>query len=214
MFTGLVEAVGQVVRAEGKNPLRLTVETSLAEPDTAIGASISIDGCCLTVVARAAGTLTFEAATETLARTTLGDLRVGTRVNLEQALKVGDRLGGHLVSGHVDGMGTVRSREQRASALYFAIESPREIRQLIAPQGSVTVAGVSLTVTSVDDTLGTFSIALIPHTLAVTTLGSIDVGTRVNVEADVVARYVERLAGGYRTTPTLTAQTLMQAGFA
>src|SRR5262249_29014993 len=135
--------------------------------------------------------LSFEAATETLARTTLGELRPGDRVNLERALRVGDRLGGHIVAGHVDAVGTVDSVEQRGSALYLGIRAPDEVAPLVAPRGSVTLQGVSLTVTDVQGPV--FYVGLIPHTVGVTTLGALRVGARVNLEADLIARYVARL---------------------
>jgi riboflavin synthase len=191
MFTGLVETMGTVVAATGSTPRRLTIQSPLPHGEVRLGDSVAVDGCCLTVVAADATGLAFEAATETLARTTLGGLAVGARVNLERALRLGDRLGGHLVAGHVDGVGTVRERAQRGSALYVGIEAPREVGRLTAPRGSITVAGVSLTVTEVRDM--TFWVGLIPHTLGATTLGALQVGDRVNLEADLLARYLERL---------------------
>lgn len=191
MFTGLVETVGEVTQAEGAAPLRLTVRAALPLTEIVLGESIAIDGCCLTVVQASADGLVFEAATETLQRTTLGKLRPGARVNLERALRFGDRLGGHLVAGHVDGVGTVHALEQIDSALYMSIAAPQDLAPLLAPRGSVTVAGVSLTVTAVRGAV--FTVALIPHTLAVTTLKTFEVGDPVNLEADLLARYVERL---------------------
>lgn len=214
MFTGLVEAVGRVRRATGESPRRLTIHSSIPAAEVEIGASIAIDGCCLTVVDKSSEGLSFEAATETLKRTTLGKLRAGDAVNLERAVRLGDRLGGHLVSGHVDGLGLVTSREQIDSALYLGIEAPADIAPLIASQGSITVAGVSLTVTRVDGP--TFWIGLIPHTLAVTTLGELEVGARVNIEVDLIARYVQRLTtygGGAAQPASLTREFLEDKGF-
>lgn len=191
MFTGLVETTGSVSQATGESPRRLVIESNLPYMDIPIGASVSIDGCCLTVVARGSEGLAFEAATETLERTTIGNLAVGSRVNLERAMKLGDHLGGHIVLGHVDGVGKVTHKEQRGSALYVGILAPDSIAHLIASQGSVTVSGVSLTVTSVDG--DTFFVGLIPHTLKETNLGDLEIGSPVNLEADVMARYVERL---------------------
>lgn len=191
MFTGLVETTGKVVAAVGDAPRRLDIRSSLPTADIRLGDSVAVDGCCLTVVHVSHNTLRFEAATETLARTTLGGLQVGSAVHLEQAMQVGDRLGGHIVAGHVDDTGAVVSREMRGSALYLGIAASAAVSRLVAPRGSVTVAGVSLTVT---DVVGdTFFVALIPHTLAVTHLGDLQVGERVNLEADLIARYVERL---------------------
>ncbi len=199
MFTGLVETMGELASASGASPRRLTIASRLPAGEIDIGDSIAIDGCCLTVVEKGREGLVFEAATETLQRTTLGELAVGSRVNLERALLPQDRLGGHIVLGHVDGVGVVRRRKQDGSALYLGIEAPAEIRRLIASQGSVTVAGVSLTVTSVEDPL--FFVGLIPHTLGVTTLGALEPGSRVNLEADVVARYLERLVFARKPRP-------------
>ena len=212
MFTGLVESVGDIVRVSGRSPLRLEVSTDIAQEKIPLGASIAIDGCCLTVVAQEGNRLTFEAATETLARTTIGQLRPGSQVNLEQALLVGSRLGGHLVLGHVDGVGKVLTRENRRGAVYLGVQAPIEIRHLIAPQGSVTLAGVSLTVVAVDDAMGVFTVSLIPHTLNVTTLHALKVGSQLNIEVDVMARYVERLARPY-VKGKLTAETLADKGF-
>lgn len=194
MFTGLVETLGTVVAATGDSPRRLTIASSIPPDAVQLGDSVAIDGCCLTVVARGATGLTFEAATETLARTTLGQLGVGTQVNLERALRVGDRLGGHLVAGHVDGLGIVMVREQRGSALYLGVEAPADVARLCAPRGSITIAGVSLTVTDVQQR--TVFVGLIPHTLAVTTLNALTRGDAVNLEADLIARYVARLMPG------------------
>jgi riboflavin synthase len=156
-----------------------------------LGDSVAIDGCCLTVVEIEPGHLSFEAASETLARTSLGVLAVGDAVHLERALCFGDRLGGHLVSGHIDAVGHVKHREMRGSALYLTIEAPNEVARLTASRGSITIAGVSLTVT---DVVGNaVSVGLIPHTLTHTTLGALAVGDAVNLEADLIARYVERL---------------------
>jgi riboflavin synthase len=189
MFTGLVEAVGTVTEALGDSPKRITIQSPYE--DVAIGASIAIDGCCLTVVEKGPKGLTFEAATETLERTTIGRLTEGSRVNLERSLKLGDRLDGHLVLGHVDGLGTVRERKQVGSAWYLAIEAPADLAPLIATRGSVTIAGVSLTVVDVQGAV--FKVGLIPHTWQVTTLADYAVGAPINLEADVMARYVQRL---------------------
>ena len=191
MFTGLVEAVGTVTQATGTSPRRITIRSSYDQELVEIGASIAIDGCCLTVVEKGSGGLTFEAATETLKRTTIGSLKEGSRVNLERSLKLGDRLDGHLVLGHVDGLGTVRERKQVDSAWYVSIEAPADLAPLIATRGSVTIAGVSLTVVEASGAM--FQVGLIPHTWQVTTLADYAVGASINLEADVMARYVQRL---------------------
>ena len=191
MFTGLIECTGTLRRVSGTSPRVLSLESLIPVAEVAVGDSIAIDGTCLTVVSTQDQLLTFEAGTETLEVTTLGSLAEGQRVNLERALRVGDRLGGHLVSGHVDGIGVLTSKEQRDSVLYLGFEAPPEVASLTAKRGSITVSGVSLTVTDVQGPI--FYVGLIPHTLEVTTLGSLGLGDRVNLEADLLARYMHRL---------------------
>ena len=181
MFTGLVRKVG-VVRAMTNG--RLTVETSLAAE---LGDSIAIDGVCLTVVENGGGALAFDAVPETLARTSLGTLDRGSRVNLEPALRAGDPLGGHYVQGHVDGVGSFRGV---VDGLHW-FDVPRELLRYVVEKGSIAVQGTSLTVAALDDS--GFAVALIPHTLEVTTLGLLAPGDAVNLEADVLAKYVEKL---------------------
>jgi len=215
MFTGIIETVGKVRAAVGSSPRRLTIESQIDSAQTKVGDSVALDGCCLTIVANS-DALVFEAATETLERTTLGGLRAGDGVHMERALQLGGRLDGHLVSGHVDAVGTLRQKQQRGSALYMAFEGSKEVLRLTAPQGSICVAGVSLTVTDVDDDL--IWVGLIPHTLKVTGLGSLEVGSSVNLEVDLIARYVARLVGSGYTMPTqpstLTEKFLQDKGFA
>jgi len=194
MFTGIVQAVGAIVSADAHaDGVRLVVDAaSLGTADVAPGDSIAVGGCCLTVVARDGGRLAFDVSAVTLACTT-GLGRAGA-VNLEKALRAGDRLGGHLVSGHVDGVGTVRAFEPVGDAtgsVMLAIAAPAELARFIAPKGSIAVDGVSLTVNVVDG--ARFAVNLIPHTLAVTTLGQLAPGRPVNLEVDQVARYVARL---------------------
>ncbi|MCK5688303.1 riboflavin synthase [Myxococcota bacterium] len=191
MFTGLVETTGKVRMASGESIRRITIASALPAHEVRVGDSVAIDGCCLTAVDKSGDTLTFEAATETLSRTTLGDLRPGATVHLERAMALGDRLDGHLVMGHVDTVGIVRKLENKNGALYFGVEVDDEVARLTAPRGSICIAGVSLTVTDVQDHLVTVS--LIPHTLDQTHLASARVGTKVNIEADVLARYIDRL---------------------
>lgn len=199
MFTGLVETLGTLVAVTGTSPKRLTIASSLPMADIAIGDSIAIDGCCLTVVEKSSAGLSFEAATETLLRTTLGELKVGDTVNLERALLATARLGGHIVTGHVDCVAKVTHVDLRGSALYVGIELPADLARLVAARGSITVAGVSLTVTDVQN--NTFFVGLIPHTLQVTTLGRVAIGGRMNIEVDLLARYVERLLATRPLTP-------------
>jgi riboflavin synthase len=211
MFTGLIETVGTVRAATGNAPLRLTVASSLPSDEIAIGDSVAIDGACLTVVARGAGVLTFEAATETLARTTMGDLTVGDRVHLERSIQLGGRLDGHLVMGHVDGIGTVTVAEMRGSAWYLGVDAPADVARLTVPRGSIAIAGCSLTVTDVRD--HTILVALIPHTLSATRFADLRPGSRVNLEADLLARYVEKLLAA-REGGSLTVEYLKDKGFA
>ncbi len=187
MFTGLVREVGRVVSfADG----RLRVESKLA---AAIGDSVSVGGVCLTVVDGDRRTLAFDAVPETLARTTLGRLHPGAAVNLEPALRAGEALGGHYVQGHVDGVGTVRSLDPEGEGRQVWIDAPAGALRYCVEKGSIAVDGASLTVAALDDR--GFAVALVPHTLAGTTLGSLAPGDEVNLEADVLAKYVERLAG-------------------
>ena len=155
-----------------------------------MGASIAINGCCLTIVATEGNSLSFQAGNETLSRTNLRDLVVGSGVNLERALKAGDRLGGHYVSGHVDGLGRVKKRVDESDWSYFWFEVPEELTRQMASKGSVTVDGVSLTLVDVER--DSFSVALIPHTLEVTTLGDRQAGDAVNIETDILAKYVQQ----------------------
>jgi riboflavin synthase len=181
MFTGIVREVGTVASFDGA---RLVVQTGT---EAGIGDSVAIAGVCLTVTGRENGTLAFDVVAETLDRTTLGKLATGSRVNVEPSLRVGDELGGHIVQGHVDGVGTLRGR---TGLTWF--DAPDEIVRYCVEKGSIAVDGTSLTVAAVDD--DGFAVALIPHTLEATTLGSLEPGDPVNLEVDVVAKYVERLA--------------------
>jgi riboflavin synthase len=193
MFTGIVQGMGRILRSERRaDGLRLAIDAgAVGTDDVAIGDSIAVSGCCLTVVERNGSELAFDVSAETL-RCTAG-LDGGGAVNLEKALRAGDRLGGHLVSGHVDGVGVVRgfTRVTVDGSVTLIVEAPDALARFIAPKGSIAVQGVSLTVNSVDGPR--FAVNLIPHTLAVTTLGSLAPGARVNLEVDVIARYVARL---------------------
>lgn len=190
MFTGLVEALGMVGRVEARPPgLRLWIEVGELAADAALGDSIALNGCCLTVVEREENRLAFDAGPETLSRTNLGRLAPGSRVNLERSLKLGDRLGGHLVTGHIDAQGALDQRLDDAdwSTMWFSV--PAALTRQMAAKGSVAIDGVSLTLVAVEP--ARLSVALIPHTLAVTTLGSLQPGDPVNLETDLLAKYVE-----------------------
>ncbi|WP_428306048.1 riboflavin synthase [Lacipirellula sp.] len=191
MFTGLVQSLATVRAIEPDGPgVRLTIRDEAIAAAAKIGDSIAINGCCLTVVELNGGDMAFEAGAETLSRTNLGKLQPGAAVNLESSLRVGDELGGHLVAGHVDAVGKLARREDDSqwSTMWFSV--PGELTRQMASKGSVAIDGVSLTL--VDVTRDAFSVALIPHTLSVTTLGRLKPGDEVNLETDLLAKYVER----------------------
>jgi riboflavin synthase alpha subunit len=192
MFTGIVRERGRVVAAEGGPAgLRLEIEAPQTARTTAVGDSVSIDGACLTAEHVADGRIAFHAVPETVRRTALADLAAGAEVNLEPALRAGEPLGGHYVQGHVDGVGRVRSSESEGDGSRIWIGAPPEVLRYCVEKGSIAVQGVSLTIAELGG--DAFAVALIPHTLAETTLGAIEAGDRVNLEVDVLAKYVERL---------------------
>lgn len=194
MFTGIVEEVGTVLAVDSTGPdARLTLRGPLVTSDTPVGGSIAVDGVCLTVTAVGEGTFTVDAMPETMRRTALGSLRAGDTVNLERAVPVTGRLDGHIVQGHVDGVGEVLERHPGPRWDDVVVSLPPELARYVAEKGSVAVSGVSLTVTSVGS--DRFGISLIPTTLAATTWGRLAVGDRVNLEVDVIAKYVERMLG-------------------
>lgn len=198
MFTGIVRERGRITAVGGgEEGVQLELEAPETASQVGIGDSVSIDGCCLTVTAVRDRRLTFDAVPETLARTALGSLEPGKAVNLEAALRAGDPLGGHYVLGHVDGVAIVRSIELEGDGRRIWIDVPVELRRYLVEKGSVALQGVSLTVAEMDEK--GFAVALIPHTLVETTLGGLSAGDRVNLEADVLAKYVERLLPGLRS---------------
>jgi riboflavin synthase len=195
MFTGLVEECGVVERLEQRGPgVRLYVRAAVVSADAELGDSIANNGCCLTVVERAGEVLAFDAGTETLSRTNLGLLAAGSRVNLERSLRVGDRLGGHYVTGHIDATGSLDERIDEGDWSKFWFRVPRELTRQMVSKGSISVDGVSLTLVDVE--AERFSVALIPHTLSVTTLGGLSPGDAVNLETDLLAKYVEKQLAG------------------
>ena len=194
MFTGIVEEVGQVREIQRRTGYqRTTVVATRVLEDVSVGDSISIDGVCHTVVEAERRAFSFESVSETLERTTLGRLETGDRVNLERSLKLSDRLGGHLVAGHVDGMGSVLERRRWTDNMVFRIGMPAELASYLADKGSIAVDGISLTVVTAG--ARDFTVTVIPHTLEATTIGERRVGDAVNLEVDLVARYLERLTG-------------------
>jgi riboflavin synthase len=193
MFSGIVEALGTVAEIRSEPPgVWLVIREPKIAAETAVADSISVNGCCLTVVAVEGQSVAFQAGPETLAKTNLGELRPNSPVNLERALAVGDRLGGHFVTGHIDGTGRLIERSDEGDWSTFWFELPRALSRQMAPKASIAVDGVSLTI--VESLPDRFSVALIPYTLAVTTLGPLRAGDRVNLETDVLAKYVQRIA--------------------
>ena len=192
MFTGIIEEMGTVARRDMSGAFqRLTLRASRVLDDLKIGDSVTINGACQTAVEIGPDHFVVESVEETLRLTTLGELRTGDRVNLERAMRLGDRLGGHLVSGHVEGVGGVLRREEHPHNVIFTIGLPSELARYVAPKGSIAVDGISLTVVTVSD--GAFTVSVIPHTLSHTALGDRRLGDRVNLETDMIAKYVERL---------------------
>jgi len=193
MFTGIVEATGRIVRTEPRGgDVRLVVEAgTLGLDDVAIGDSIAVSGVCLTAIALEGNAFVVDVSNETLSRTSLQSIGPGARVNLEKALRLSDRLGGHLMAGHVDGLAHIVAIEPDARSQRWTFELPPDLSRYAAPKGSIAIDGVSLTVNEVDGRR--FGVNLIPHTIDVTTLGERKVGDAVNIEVDLVARYVERL---------------------
>ena len=190
MFTGIVVEQGEVLQP----PPRLVLRAPQTASAAALGDSVAIDGCCLTVVAIEGDRLSFDAVPETLRRTTLGRLRSGALVNLEPALRAGDRMGGHVVQGHVDAVGSLASAEPEGDAVNMTFRAPEGVLRYVIEKGSISVNGVSLTVTAFDDE--SFSVSVIPHTRTVTNLGRLAPGDEVNLEADLFGKYVERLQAG------------------
>ena len=197
VFTGIVEELGTVTAIEGDaDGIQLQIEAPLLAPLCNIGDSINVSGCCLTVIAIRGGTLAFEAVPETLRRTSLGGLATGSSVNLEDALRAGEPYGGHIVQGHVDGVGELAERRDEGIGVWLRFRAPEHIQRYLIEKGSITVAGVSLTIAELHE--DGFAVAIVPHTLQVTTFGRLAVGDRVNLEADMIARYVERLLAASR----------------
>jgi len=195
MFTGIIEGLGTIrgIQPAGEG-CKLAIDSDFALSGTKLGDSIAVNGACLTAVALNGRNFTVDVSPETLVKTTFGAARVGDRVNLERALRLSDRLDGHLVSGHVDGMGTLSDRRQRSNAIIISIRVPKALARYMIPKGSVAVDGVSLTInTSMVDG---FEVSIIPHTAKLTTVGRKSVGEAVNIETDMIGKYVERFVTG------------------
>ena len=198
MFTGIVTDIGEItgiVAAAGGGDLRFTIATAFGMDDVALGASIACSGCCLTVTGKGTdggrGWFAVDVSGETVSKTTLGDWTVGRRINLERSLKFGDELGGHLVYGHCDGVGRIVSATPEGGSVRFLFEASPDVARFVAAKGSVAIDGISLTVNEVDG--NRFGVNVISHTQTVTTLGQAKIGQRVNLEVDMLARYVARL---------------------
>lgn len=217
MFTGLVEELGKVKALQrGARSVRLTVAARAILGDVKLGDSIAVNGTCLTVVDHGDGWFTADVMPETVERTAMAGLKSGDAVNLERTLRVGDRLGGHIVSGHIDGVGVIRAKEADDNAVVVRIAAPAEVMRYIVAKGSVAIDGISLTVVAAGPDW--FTVSLIPHTASVTTLGLKGVGAPVNLEADVIGKYVEKLMGlappGAAAGKTgLSAEFLAEHGF-
>lgn len=214
MFTGIVEELGTVVRRQHQGGiLRLCLEAERALQGTRPGDSLCVNGVCLTVTELAGSQVVFEVMPETLGRTTLNGLQAGDRVNLERALRWDGRLGGHLVQGHVDGVGIIQERFPRGSTVFWKVAAPCQVLRYVVPKGSIAVDGISLTV--IERQAQSFTFATIPHTMAQTTLGFRRVGEEVNLEADILGKYVEALLRlPEQGPPGLTRDFLQEHGFA
>jgi riboflavin synthase len=216
MFTGIIQAIGKIESAQPKGgDCRLKIATGkLSLADAALGDSIAVNGVCLTAIELGEGFFCADVSNETLAHTTLKNAVSGESVNLELALTATTRLGGHIVSGHVDGVGRIIGREADGRSIRFTIEAPAELARYIAVKGSICLNGISLTVNNVNG--AQFELNIVPHTLVETTLGQLDVGSEVNLEMDVIARYLERLVLGNKAAEAeqgLTLDLLQKSGF-
>lgn len=212
MFTGLIETVGSLIsqRRSGMS-VRLEVSAALPAGEVVVGDSIAINGACLTVTAISGARFTFDVSPETIARTTFQGMGPGTPVNVERALRMGGRLDGHLVTGHIDCVGRLERSETRGNARFLTFAVPAEHARMLVEKGSVAIDGISLTVNDVAD--DRFSVAIIPHTLEKTTLASLSPGQPVNIETDIIGKYVARLVAARRPEGGLTMETLLQNGF-
>jgi riboflavin synthase len=201
MFIGIVEEMGAVQAIErGLAGAKFSILASTILDDLHVGDSVSVSGACLTATTIEDKSFSVDVSTETLNCTILGKITVGTPVNLERAMKLNARIGGHLVTGHVDGMGILRAREQDGNAIYLTVEAPEEIMRYCVPKGSITIDGISLTINAVKGP--SFAVAIIPHTATVTTIGLKQIGDVVNLESDLIGKYVERLLQASGTLPT------------
>ncbi|WP_022852834.1 riboflavin synthase [Thermodesulfatator atlanticus] len=210
MFTGIVEGLGEIVKIESRARGRVFFILSPFDlGDTQIGDSIAVNGVCLTVTALSGNQFAVDVSPETLKRSTLGSFKVGEKVNLERALRVGDRLGGHLVTGHVDGIGKVLKRELRGDFIFYTVKIPKDLARYVVEKGSIAIDGISLTVNQIKD--DEVSLAIIPHTAKLTTIGFRNPGDEVNIEVDIIGKYVAKLLKPY--DKGLTEEFLREHGF-
>ena len=209
MFTGLIEEIGTLRSLTRGMVGRLVVACPGVAGEVAVGDSVAVNGACLTVTSVSGNDVSFDAVAETLSRTTLGDLRTADKVNLETSLKAGEPMGGHFVLGHVDGVGVIESIRSIAESLFINFAAPKDVLRYVVEKGSIAIDGVSLTIASCDES--SFGIAVIPHTLQATTLHSRQTGDRVNLETDILGKYVEKLLG--RDSGKITQDLLRDAGF-
>ena len=212
MFTGIIEEIGTIKAIQhGSKSACLTVAAEKVLEDMKIGDSINANGVCLTVVSFNKGAFSADAMPETMRRTNLRDLKPGSKVNLERAMKLNDRLGGHIVSGHIDGTSKIRKIWDEDNAVWFTVDTDKPILKYIAEKGSVALDGISLTVARVDDS--SFDVSVIPHTLTVTTMLEKKTGDIVNIECDLIAKYLEKVAGFNRDKGDITLEFLAEQGF-
>jgi len=213
MFTGIIQSIGKIISiTPGSVDTRLSIDVgNMSFDDVEMGESISINGACMTVVAFDENSFSADVSRESLAMTTLGRLKTGSAVNLERAMRLSDRLGGHLVSGHVDGVGQITQRITEGRSIKFGVLVPDDLAKYIAHKGSVCIDGVSLTVNEVNK--NEFSLQIIPHTLQETIFSEYSVGDDVNIEVDIIARYLERLLMSEEKTSGVTMEQLIKAGF-
>jgi riboflavin synthase len=212
MFTGLIEDIGRVTAVERRGAAAvLALTTALPVTEIAIGDSLAVNGACLTVTAKSGGALTFDVSPETIASTTIGSLRAGSSVNLERALRLGDRMGGHIVTGHIDCIGRLARIRELSGNRLLEFTLPAESARYLIIKGSVAIDGISLTVNSVAS--DGFSVNIIPHTQTATTLTAIKAGDSVNIETDIIGKYLERLAAPWKPGGGLSMTTLAENGF-
>jgi len=212
MFTGIVEKVLPIVAIQRRgSAARIGLDLGDLAEGVRVGDSIAVDGVCLTVTSLSGKTAHFDAVEETLSRTTLDGLKPGSLVNVERSLRAGDRLGGHFVQGHVDGVGSISAKQKQGTQWTFRFAVPRELTEIMIPKGSVAVDGISLTLVDVQPT--DFSVAVIPHTFSVTGLGRKGLGARVNIECDMIGRYVAKLLRGLGSKSKVTEEFLAEHGF-